>query len=285
MDENISEIFCKHLINEIDKFWTSEAKYMIFKEEDKTNFETSTNCWICRKDFEEGEVRVRDDCHFTGKYRGAAHQKCNALFRKPKFVPMFFHNLSGYDAHLFVKNLNSIGEGNIDCIPNTKEKYISFSKSIQDEEGKLKNKLCFLDSFKFMASSLDKLENNLKPEQFENVKKHFDVNFDMLLRKGVFPHDWFNSLEKLDETQLPPKEAFHSQSNNFNITGDDFQHALKVWDNFKIKTFREYHDLYMKLDVLLLTDVFENFRSVCLKNFGLDPCWHFTAPVLAWDAC
>jgi len=79
-----------------------------------------------------------------------------------------------------------MGEGNIDCLPNTEEKYISFSKSIQDEEGKLKYKLHFLDSFKFMASSLDKLVNNLKPEQFENVKKHVDVNFDMLLRKGVF---------------------------------------------------------------------------------------------------
>jgi len=155
-----------------------------------------------------------------------------------------------------------MGEGNIDCIPNTEEKYIGFSKSIKDKKGKLKYKLRFLDSFKFMASSLDKLVNNLKPEQFENVKKHFDVNFDMLLRKGVFPYDWFNSLEKLDETQLPPKEVFYSKLNNSNITDDDFEHAQKVWDNIKIKTFREYHDLYMKLDVLLLTDVFENFRSV-----------------------
>ena len=95
------------------------SKDMIFKEEDKANFETSTNCWIFQKDFEEGEVRVRDHCHFTRKYRGAAHQKCNAHFRKPKFVPVFFHNVSGYDAHLFVKNLNSMGERNIDCIPNT----------------------------------------------------------------------------------------------------------------------------------------------------------------------
>ena len=108
---------------------------MIFKE-DKANFETFTNCWICRKDFEEGELRVCDHCHFTGKYRGAAHQTCNALFRKPKFVPLFFHNLSGYDAHLFVKNLSSMGERNIDRIPNTEEKYISYSKSIKDEEEK-----------------------------------------------------------------------------------------------------------------------------------------------------
>ena len=90
----------------------------------------------------------------------------------------------------------------------------------------------------------------------------------MLLRKGVFPHDWFNSLEKLDERQLPQKEAFYSKLNNSNITDDDFEHALKVWDKFEIKTFREYHDLFMKLDVLLLTNVFENFRSVCSKRMA-----------------
>jgi len=138
-----------------------------------------------------------------------------------------------------------------------------------------------------MASSLNKLVSNLKPEQFENalsLKKHFDVNFDMLLRKGVFPYDWLNSLEKLDETQLPPKEAFYSKLNNSNNTDGDFEHVLKVWDNFKIKTFREYHDVYMKLGVLL-SDVLENFRNVCLKNYGLDPCWYFTASGLAWDAC
>jgi len=97
-----------------------------------------------------------------------------------------------------------------------------------------------------MASSLDKLVNNLKPEQFQYLKKHFHVYFDMLLRKGVFPYYSFNSLEKFDETQLPPKEAFHSKLNNTKITDDDYEHALKVWDNFLIKTFREYHDLFMK---------------------------------------
>jgi len=132
-----------------------------------------------------------------------------------------------------------------------------------------------------LPASLDKLANNLKPEQFENVKIHFDVKFEMLLRKGAFPYDWFNSLEKSDETQLPPKEAFYSKLNNSNITDDEFEHALKVWEHFKMTTFREYDDLYMKLDVLLLTDVFENFRSVCLKNYELDPCWYFTAPGLA----
>ena len=92
------------------------------------NFNKSTNCWICNGLL--GEDRVRDHCHFTGKFRGAAHNICNLKFKKPKFTPVFFHNLSGYDSHLFVTKLGK-SEGDITCIPNNEEKYISFSKLIQ----------------------------------------------------------------------------------------------------------------------------------------------------------
>ena len=103
--------------------------------------------------------------------------------------------------------------------------------------------------------------------------------------KRSFAYDWFNSLEKLDEAQLPPKVAFYSKLNSSNITDDDFEHAIEVWEHFKMTTTHEYHHLYMQVDVLLLTDVYENFRSVCLNIYGLDPCWYFTAPGLAWHAC
>ena len=104
------------------------SKKMISSFKDKDDFEKAEICWICQKEFGESE-KVRDHCHFTGKYRGAAHVKCNLQFKKPKFTPVIFHNLSGYDAHLFVKNLGK-SEGNIKCIPNNEEKYISFSKDI-----------------------------------------------------------------------------------------------------------------------------------------------------------
>ena len=123
---------------------------------------------------------------------------------------MFFHNLSGCDAHLFVKNLDTLGDGDIDCIPNTEEKYISFSKSIYDENKKFKYKIRFLDTFRFMASGLDKLTANLNPEQLKHTREEFGEDCELLLRKGVFPSDWFDSFEKLNETKLPPKEAFYS---------------------------------------------------------------------------
>ena len=130
-DEDISAIFVEMLERDIKRI---QEKFdfsikMIFSFKDKDDFEKAEICWICQKEFGEREKKVRDHCHFTGKYRGAAHVKCNLQFKKPKFTPVIFHNLSGYDAHLFVKNLGK-SEGNIKCIPNNEEKYISFSKEI-----------------------------------------------------------------------------------------------------------------------------------------------------------
>ena len=135
-----------------------------------------------------------------------------------------------------------------------------------------------------MMASLDKLVGNLN--DFPIISENFpEQSRELLLRKGVFPYDWFNSLEKFNETQLPSKEDFYSKLSDSDITDDDFVHAQKAWEHFGMKTFREYHNLYLKTDVLLLADVFENFRNICLNNYDLDPAWYYTSPGLAWDAC
>ena len=244
--------------------------------------------------------KVRDHCHFTGRYRGAAHSLCNLKYRKPNFTPVVFHNLSGYDSHLFIKNLG-FSEGNIDCIPNNEERYISFTKNIQigsydkvviNEQGKiiletiaLHNQIRFIDSFKFMATSLDKLVNNLPKDEFNNLKRHYTgEKFNTITRKGVYPYEYMDSLEKLKETKLPPKKAFYSRLIGEDIRDEDYQHAKEVWETFEMKTLQDYHDLYNEADVLLLADVFENFRDICIKNYKLDPAHYYTAPGLAWDA-
>ena len=211
---------------------------------------------------------------------------------------MIFQNLAGYDAHLFIKNLGKTA-GNIDCIPNNEEKYISFTKKIvvdiftKREDGKekkttaVKRDLRLIDSFKFMAAGLNKLVDNL--DDFRELPNFYpqDSQLQLLLRKGVFSYDHIISLEKLKETRLPSKEAFYSKLNDEHISEEDYQHAQKVWDTFKMKTMREYHDLYLnmlKSDVLLLADVFENFRKVCLENYTLYPAWYYTAFGLSYDA-
>ena len=211
---------------------------------------------------------------------------------KPKFTPIVFHNLAGYDSHLFIKNLGKT-EGNIKCIPNNEEKYISFSKDYvidtfinkDGKEKEVKHELRFIDSFKFMASSLDKLTSNLAKDQFINLKSFYKgEQLKLLKRKGIYPYDYVDGIKRLSETQLPSKEAFYSKLNNEHITDEDYKHAQKVWKEFNCKTMKDYHDLYLESDVLLLADVFEAFRDVCCKNYGLDPVWYYTAPGLAWDA-
>ena len=100
----------------------------------------------------------------------------------------------------------------------------------------------------------------------------------------MFPYDWFDGFDKLQVSSLPPKDEFYSILYDTDISDDDYQHAGNVWETFGMRSFRDYHDLYLKTDVILLADVFENFRGVCMKNYGLDPAWHYTAPGLAWDA-
>ena len=208
----------------------------------KQNDITRKLTWICKGELDYD--KVRDHCHFTGRYRGAAHNKCNLNYRKPNFTPVVFHNLSGYDSHLFIKNLG-FSQGNIDCIPNNEERYISFTKSIEvgrytSKEGEnkpLHHKIRFIDSFKFMATSLDSLVNNLPEDAFNNLKRYYTGDkLSLVMRKGVYPYEYMDSLERLKETQLPPREAFYSRLNGEGISDEDYAHARKVWKTFEMKT-------------------------------------------------
>ena len=290
-NEDVSKKFVEMLEEDIKKIFKQfdfSKKMLPLTKKEQTEFENAKICWICQKGLEGKKVRDQD--HFTGKFRGAAHNQCNLQFKKPKFTPVIFHNLSGYDAHLFVKNLGK-SEGNIKCIPNNEEKYISFSKEIvvddYEKDGKkveVKHEIRFLDSFKFMASSLDSLAGNLDLSKFIQTKKEFGKKYELLTKKGIYPYDYMNGFEKFSERQLPPKKDFYSKLNDCGITDKEYEHAEIIWKEFEIKNLGEYHDLYLKSDVLLLADVFEEFRNICLENYSLDPAWYYTSPGLSWDA-
>ena len=292
-DTDAMDVFIKWLEEDVKAIANIEQKKIIFTEEDKKQFNKASDCWICGEEL--GNDRVRDHCHFTGRYRGPAHNSCNLKYRKPKSISVFFHNLSGYDSHLFIKKLGSPDKKeNIDCIPNNEEKYISFSKTIRtghytNKKGEVKDKtfkIVFKDSLKFMSSSLGALVNNLPKDAFKNLLKYFTPEqAEILKQKGIYPYEYMNTEEKFNDTKLPPREAFYSKLSGRGIKEKDYKHAWNVWNTFKMKTFKEYHELYNITDVLLLADVFENFRDICLKIYGLDPVYYFTAPGLAWDAC
>ncbi|PFX13987.1 hypothetical protein AWC38_SpisGene21896 [Stylophora pistillata] len=277
-DEDLAQIFVNMLEKEVKAIHKDyPPKKMIFTNNDVEIFKNATCCWLCEKEFTEKDKKVRDHCHYTGKFRGAAHNSCNLKNRRPRFTPVIFHNLANYDAHLFIKNLG-VTEGDIDCIPNNEEKYISFTKKIvvdtffdekKNENVDVKRELRFIDSFKFMASKLEDLVKNLvkKDNTLENTGKyHTGEKLELLKRKGEFPYEWFDSYHKLDETELPPSEKWFSSLSGHGITEEGSCHSHKVWKTFEMKTFRDYLKLYNESDVLLLADVFEKFRKVCKKK-------------------
>ena len=292
-DVDVIDVFISWLEEDVKAIANIEPKKMIFTEEDRKQFNKASDCWICGEEL--GNDRVRDHCHYTGRYRGPAHNNCNLKYRKPKSIPVFFHNLSGYDSHLFIKKIGSSNKKeNIKCIPNNEEKYITFTKTIitgqyTNKKGEDKDKtfdIVFKDSLKFMSSSLGALVNNLPKNAFKNLLKYFTPKqAEILKQKGFYPYEYMNTEEKFNDTKLPPREAFYSKLSGRGIKEKDYKHAWNVWNTFKMKTFKEYHELYNITDVLLLADVFENFRNLCLKIYGLDPVYYFTAPGLAWDAC
>ena len=106
---------------------------------------------------------------------------------------------------------------------------------------------------------------------------------NLMARKGVYPYDYMDSFDKFN-SQLPSKEDFYSILNDKHISKEDYQHVQNVWNTFSLKNMGEYHDLYLQSDILLLADVFENFRKTCLEYYKLDPCHYFTSPGLSWDA-
>ena len=128
--------------------------------------------------------------------------------------------------------------------------------------------------------SVDALKEKF-PNTYRSCNK--DLNkFILLLRKGVYPYEYMDSLERFNETELLSQKSFYSKLNSEDISDED---AKKAWNEFKIKNLGEYHDLYVQSDTLLLADVFESFRNVFVSIYELDPAHFLSAPGLAWRAC
>jgi hypothetical protein len=139
-----------------------------------------------------------------------------------------------------------------------------------------------------MATKLENLAKNLMTPDFSKfceTSKHFSAeDMSLVTRKGVYPYEYTDDWSKLEQTTLPPMEDFYSSLTEKNIEDSEYQFATEVWDHFGCRTLGEYSDLYLKIDVLLLADVFENFRDVCMKAYNLDPAYYFTAPAYSFDA-
>ena len=333
--------FCKDLKEHTTKIINYEKKKMIpltTKEEICHNRQKIY--YIYKKEFNNNDkknYKVRDHCHYTGKYRSAAHNICNLRYKVPKEIPIVFHNGSTYDYHFTIKELVKEFKVNFECLGENTEKYITFSvpikKKIENKDLEITYKIKFIDSYRFMSSSFSKLVDNLSEGIHNNkcldcgscldyvhitkneklilecynckqcYKKNFnkdlnkklkntyrfcnnDLNkFILLIRKGVYSYEYMDSWERFNETSLPSKEDFYSNLNMEDIDDIDYRHGNNAFKGFKLENLGDYHDLYVQSDTLLLADVFENFRDMCIKEYELDPAHFLSLPGLAWQAC
>ena len=172
-------------------------------DDDELRFKQTNKCHICNKKCTNKDVRVRDYCHITGKFRGSADQECHLKLKiTPDAIkiPVIVHNLQCYDSHLIMQQIGEIAKNHkyknnkgeeqhlkISAMPNDMEKYMTFM---------LGDHLTFIDSFQFMSSSLDKLVSNLPKEAFKYTSEEFvGKKFDLMSQKGVYSYDFMDCFE------------------------------------------------------------------------------------------
>ena len=189
--------------------------------------------------------------------------KCNLRYRIPPYIPIVFHNLSGYDAHLFIKELASATDGHMGVIAKSTEDYVSFSIKVEvdkymDKKGIERSKeidLRFIGSFKFMSSSLDSLVNNLAcggNYHFLGFEEYNENQYKLLTKKGIYPYEYITDWDKFKETKLPPKEAFYSKLNMSGVSKDitntriqpGKSSASQIWGNNTIYILRQMLSYY-----------------------------------------
>ena len=154
------------------------------------------------------------------------------------------------------------------------------------------NSIAFLDSPQFCKASLDSLAGNLEDNDFKHLISEFLPNkLEILKRKDAYPYEWVDSYRKFIYPRLPPKESFYSSiddgkrgKGDGHISTRQYLHLKNVWKEFEFKTFRDFHNHYLRKDVSLLADVFEKFISTSLK-YNLEPCHYCSAPELSWMLC
>ena len=153
-----------------------------------TDFTNSAKCWICDNLYVDGDIKVRDHCHVTGKYRGSAHRDCNIKVKLNHKIPVVLHNLKNYDSHLIMQEPGKLSF-KINVMPNALEKYMSCN---------INNELVFIDSFQFLSFSLDRLVKNLSKDEY---KKYFSQEFDSYIldlvnQKGFYPYEYMSGFEQ-----------------------------------------------------------------------------------------
>ena len=241
--------------------------------QEEESFQLAEECWFCENPLDD--TKVRDHDHLTGKYRGAAHNICNINCKQKSssFVPIFFHNFSGYDCHLIFEELLTEAYNqnyNPTIIPKSLENYVGVQVGC----------LRFLDSYRFLSSSLNKLVKSL--DNFPIMKLE-GMSDDLFKKKLAYSYEYLN-LDNFQEPLNLTKEDYWSTLTQSYPSDDDIKRTQELFDENKIKNGRELTMLYLKMDVLQLTDVFANFVESSTREYKIIPLYSYSLPGYTWKA-
>ena len=246
------------------------------------------SCWMCEKPITQEQIKVIDHNHFLeqNNIRGYAHRECNINCKRIERIPVIFHNLAGYDIHMFIKSLAKTLKNTFKPLCKTKEDYIMV------EYGCLR----FIDSLKFFSSSLESIANSLNDGDFNHLVLNMNKGlceatggtsefktgtkiFNEMRKKGIWPHEYMDSFERYEETKIPGIEYFYSEYLQEQPSLEEYKRVKYIYKTFKCKNLGDGSDLYLLQDVFLLADCFEKFRNL----FKLEPSNFVSLPGLAWQ--
>ena len=289
--DNCMEKFCKDLREHATKIINYEKKKMIplTKKEEK-NHNKQKVCYICKKEFntdDKKHYKVKDHCHYTGKYRGAAHNICNLRYRIPKEIPIVFHNGSIYDYNFIIKELVKEFDGNFECLGENREKYKTFSVPIK-KEIKNKNKIIeitykikFIDSDRFMSTLLSKLVDNLSERIHNNRCVDYKFFFDYMKNKDEKLILRCFSCKKNYEKDFN-KELIKRFANTYNFCDNDFNKFILLlrkgvypyefmdnWERFDETSLPDKESLYSSLNMENIDDIDYRHGNNVFKKFKL----------------
>ena len=205
-------------------------------------------------------------------------------------MPIIFHNGMKYDNSILLNGMSKF-KPQINCVGITSEKFKSiefkFKEFYMNDDGEaheIKNKysLKVIDSLKFLIGSLDNLSKNLNNNYINETKKEFIDKFEIINKKMNFPYEWINE-NNLNNNELIKIEDFYSSIKLKTISEEEYKQTKEIYDKLEFKNIREYLDTYLKLDITLLCDIFENFRKGIWDKFGLDCSKYISSPSLSKD--
>lgn len=280
--EDAADVLLDMLQMEAERILTLKAKKMtpLNPDESRRVFDAKF-CEKCSAPFTAQLPKCADHCHYTGKFRMVLCLNCNFKIQMRKRVACLAHNLSSYDQNFIMQAIAKrfcTATDKLFVLPNTREKFKAFTY----------NQLQFLDSYSFLQGSLDKVVATLAPTDFKIFESHFvDSEQRDLLRnsKQCFCYEYIDSFEKLSETCLPPYEHFYSSLKGKNISREDYERTLLIYDKFNCKTILDFLQLYVCCDVLLLACCVQRFRVVNYSEYGIDCLRYISAPSFYFQCC